>query len=360
MMRVEDSAARAELAAQPRRRCVRPSGPEDAAAITALMSEAGLRSNTEPRHLHWKYWQERPEWAGSRSYVLTDGSAVLAHAGVMPATLLADGKRLRLAHVIDWAARHSEVGAGVALMKHVGRLTDALYAIGGSADTVKILPQIGFRACGAVAGYVRPLSALNLWCEVGAGSWRIVPRMARSILWRMRASRPSLEGWSVSLLAEGESGRIASVLPQARAERAVLERGEALFRYMLACPIVPMMLYAVEYADRVRGYFLLALVGGQTRLADAWVDSTEPADWRALVGCAVREASRRKEAAELVAWSSDPMLAQALADNGFHQRFTLPVMLRGGAQAASVSTLRVQMLDNDALYLYEGRDQLWA
>lgn len=359
-MRVEDSAARAELSAQPRRRCVRPSGPEDAAAIAALMSEAGLRSNTEPRHLHWKYWQERPDWPGSRSYVMTDGSAVLAHAGVMPATLLADGQRLRLAHVIDWAARRSEVGAGVALMKHIGRLTEALYAIGGSADTVRILPQIGFRACGAVAGYVRPLSPFNLWREAGARSWRILPRMARSMLWLMTASRPSLEGWSARPLAERESDRIAPVLPQAHAGVAVLERGEALFRYMLACPIVPMMLYAVEHAGRVRGYFLLALVGGQTRLADAWVDSAQPTDWRALVGCAVREASRREEAVELVAWSSDPRLAQALADNGFHQRFTLPVMLRGGAQAACAPALRVQMLDNDALYLYEGRDQLWA
>ena len=358
-MRVEDSAARAEPAAQPRRR-VRPSVPEDAAAIATLMSEAGLRSNADPRHLHWKYWQERPEWAGSRSYVLTDGSAVLAHAGVIPATLLAEGKRLRLGHVIDWAARRSEVGAGVALMKHVGRLTEALYAIGGSADTRKILPQIGFRACGSVGGYVRPLSPLNLWREAGGGSWRIAPRMARSMLWLITASRPSLEGWSARPLAEREIGRIARVLPQARGDATALERGEALFRYMLACPIVPMELYSLEYADRVRGYFLLARAGGQTRLADAWVDSTEPTDWRALVGCAVREASRRGEAAELVAWSSDPKLTQALADNGFHRRLTLPVMLRGGAQAAPAPALHVQMLDNDALYLYEGRDQLWA
>ena len=358
-MRVEDSAARAELSAQPLRRCVRPSGPEDAAAIGALMSEAGLRSNTEPRHLHWKYWQERPEWAGSRSYVLTDGSTVLAHAGVVPATLLADGRRLRLAHVIDWAARRSEVGAGVVLMKHVGRLTEALYGIGGSADTVKILPQIGFRPCGAVAGYVRPLSPFNLYREVGLRSWRIAPRMARSMLWLIRASRPSLEGWSARPLEEREIDRIAPVLPQARGGVAVLERGEALFRYMLACPIVPMALYALEHGGRVRGYFLLAIAGGQTRLADAWVDSAEPTDWRALVGCAVREASRRREAAELVAWSSDPRLAQALGENGFHRRFTLPIMLRG-ARAASAPALRVQMLDNDALYLYEGRNQLWA
>jgi hypothetical protein len=319
-----------------------------------------LRSNSEPEHLHWKYWQERPGWTGSRSYVLTDGKEVLAHGAVIPATRLSGNGPLRMAHMIDWAARRTEVGAGVALMKHVGRLTEALYAIGGSEDTVRILPQIGFRTCASVSGYVRPLSPRNLWREARGAGVRIGPRMARSALWILTAPRPSLKGWSARPVGAGEIDRIAPVLPRPRRDLAVIERGEALFRYMLACPIVPMALFALEYAGRVRGYFLLAFAPGQTRLADAWVDSDEAADWRALVGCALREARRRGGAAELAAWASEPLLVQALTGNGFHRRFSLPVMLRAGAQASSDQVPRMQMLDNDALYLCEGRGELWA
>ena len=356
----DQSTARTEVTQQPGRRWVRSSTPEDAPAIAALMSEAGLRSNTDPQHLHWKYWQERPEWTGSRSYVLTDGREVLAHGAVIPATCRAGSGRLRMAHMIDWAARPSEVGMGVALMKNVGQLTEALYAIGGSEVTMRILPQIGYRTVGTVTGYVRPLSPVRLWREAGRRTWRIVPRMARSSFWMLTASRPSLRGWSARPLSAGEIDRIAPVMPQPRRGLAVLERGEALFRYMLACPIVPMKLFGLEYAGRVRGYFLLSLVPGQARLADAWVDSDELSDWRALVGCAVVEAMRHGQAAELAAWASDPLLAQALVDNGFHARFSLPIMLRAGAQGMPEGAPRMQMLDNDALYLHEERGQLWA
>lgn len=360
MTGIEESAARTERTQQPGRRWVRQSTPEDALAIANLMSEAGLKSNSDPQHLYWKYWQERPEWTGSRSYVLTDGREVLAHGAVIPATCVSVSGRVRMAHMIDWAARPSEVGVGVALMKNVGQLTEALYAIGGSEATLSILPRIGYRTVGTVTGYVRPLSSVRLWREAGAGTWRVLPRMARSIFWMATAPRPALRGWAARPLSAEEVNRIAPVLPQPRPGLPVLERGEALFRYMLSCPIVPMKLYGLEYAGRVRGYFLLSLAPGQARLADAWVDSDELSDWCALAGCAVAEARRHSQAAELAAWASDPLLAQALIANGFHPRFSLPIMVRTGARDIPGAAPRMQMLDNDALFLHEGRDQLWA
>lgn len=361
MTGVDESAVRSEAAQQSARRRVRPSTPEDAAGIAALLSAAGLRSNTEPQHLHWKYWQERPQWSGSRSFVLTDGSQILAHGALIPATYISPTVRLRLAHMIDWAARPTEVGAGVALMKQVGQLTEGLYAIGGSADTMRILPQIGYRAVGTVTGYVLPLSPLRLWQEADERSWRLAPRVARSALWMLTAPRPSISEWSAVPLSSSEIGRLASVMPRPREHLAVLERGEELLRYTLECPIVPMRLYSLERAGRVRGYFLLALAPGQVRFADAWVDSDERSDWRALVACAVRVARCESGAAELAAWANDAALAQALIDNGFRPRFSLPVMLRSSAKGVpGPAALRMQMLDNDALYLHEGRGQLWA
>lgn len=356
----KESAARGDAVRQPARRSLRPSTPEDAIAIGALLTEAGLRPNTEAQHLRWKYWQEGPDWDGSRSYVLADGKELLAHGAVIPATYLGRNGRLRMVQLIDWAARSSEAGAGLALMKQVGRLTEALYAVGGSDDTRRMLPQVGFRNVGTVGGYVRPLSSFRLLREADGSRWRLGPRIARSMLWRVRAPRPSLEGWSARPLPAEEIGSIATVMPQPRGNLAVLERTESLFRYVLTCPILPMRLYGLEYAGRMRGYFLLALAPGQVRLADAWVDSDDRADWAALVGCIVREARRQGEAAELAAWASDSLHAQALIDNGFHLRFNLPLMLRPGSRGMPEPVPRIQMLDTDAFYLHQGRGQLWA
>src|SRR6185312_10254298 len=72
---------------------VRPSRPEDGPAIVALMRSVGLEPHEDPRHLHWKYWQERADWPGSRSFVLTDGRDLLAHLAIVPGAIRYAGKR---------------------------------------------------------------------------------------------------------------------------------------------------------------------------------------------------------------------------------------------------------------------------
>jgi hypothetical protein len=111
----------------------------------------------------------------------------------------------------------------------------------------------------------------------------------------------------------------------------------------------------------VRGYFLLASVLAQVRIADCWVDSDEPADWRALVDCAVTEARLDSQAAEIVGWASDPSQADAFRACGFRARSATPVQVRlSRGLAMPLGTLRVQMLDNDAAYLHEGRNEFWT
>jgi hypothetical protein len=341
-------------------RRVRASTPQDAPAIVALMAEAGLRPNVEPQHLHWKYWQPREDWSEARSYVLTDGSNLLAHGAVVPAHCSCEAGRLRIVHMIDWAARRSEPGAGVTLMKYVGGRFDALLGIGGTPATLKIMPLIGYRPCGLVTGYVRPLHPLRLLRAVAQPNWKLLPRMARSALWALTAPRPTGGEWRARLITAGQVRQIISVLPSRRQEFDLLERSEALLRYVLECPIVPMELHALERAGRVRGYFLLAYASAQARLVDSWVLSGEPADWRALIQCAVREASRKGGVAELVTWANDSLLAQSLIECGFRARFTLPVYLRATSPRLVPGMLRLQMLDNDAAYLHEGRSELWA
>src|SRR5579863_6860777 len=163
-------------------RCAgRPSTPADVPAIIALLAQAGLRPNVEPQDLHWKYWQPRADWTGPRSFVLTDGSAILAHGGIIPGSCAWESRRLKTLHVIDWAASPREIGAGVALMNYIGQQAEALLAIGGSAQTMQILPNIGFRVTGMVTGYARAVSPLRLLRDARPRNWRLLARFARSL-----------------------------------------------------------------------------------------------------------------------------------------------------------------------------------
>lgn len=325
------------------------------------MRGAGLDVHPDPQHLHWKYWQERADWPGSRSFVLTDGIDLLAHVAVVPGRLRRGLSDVRVIQMIDWAARRDAAGAGVVLMNHVGRQADFLLAIGGSEQTLKILPLIGYRLHGEVTGYVRPLAPLCLLGSSGGSRWKLGLRLVRSALWSITAPRVADGAWQVHPIGPAEVESLSAVLPVASPNLAVLGRSLGQFRHALACPMMPFGLHALTKASRVAGYFALSYAPRQARLADLWIDSTDPADWRALIQCAVRQSRSNSRIAELAAWSSDPALSRALRDCGFHARFTMPIYLRASAGAtAPEQTLGVQMLDTDAYYLYFGEDKLWA
>jgi hypothetical protein len=336
--------------------------PADAAGIVELLAAAGLKPNVEPEALEWKYWAAREDWAGARSFVATRGAQILAHAAVVPGNCVTASRRITILHLIDWAARPNAAGVGVSLMKHVGRLADALLAVGGSEQTRRILPHIGFRPCGVAEGYVRVLHPLRFLSAVGGTArWKLPARLARRSLWRMLSPFISPEGWSISPITSDETTALAEALPRASAGISVLERSEAWFRYMLRCPIVPMELYALKYQNDVRGYFLLSFAPGQARIADCWVATDEPAAWQALMQHAALQAWRHRDVAELATWSIDAVTARALNASGFHHRNRQPIFLRFADEEEIIpGRVRVQMLDNDAAYFHHGFAELWA
>jgi hypothetical protein len=340
---------------------IRPSVPADAPAIVELLAAAGLKPNVEPEALDWKYWQKREDWAGARSYVAMRGAQILAHAAVVPGSCATDTRRVTVLHLIDWGARPNAAGAGVSLLKHVGRLADALLVVGGSEQTLRILPHIGFRPCGTAEVYVRILHPLRLLNTFGAAVWKLPARFARRSLWRLSSRVVAPAGWSIRRVASNEVRTLVEALPRATAGMGAFERSEGLFRYMLHCPIVPMELYALKNQNEVRGYFMLAFAPGQARIADCWAATDEPAAWHALMQYAALQAWRHRDVAELVAWSSDAVMTRALVAGGFHRRDQQPISLRSAAEDQIISgCLRVQMLENDAAYLHQGFAELWA
>jgi hypothetical protein len=349
------------------RSVIRAATPADIPALYALLKEAGLRvPHTEPEELEWKYWWERPDWPGPRSFVMTRGEELLAHAAVIPGACLtglstANSRRIRTLHLIDWAARPSATGAGVSLLKYLGQSTDALLSIGGSVQTLQLLPHLGFQRSGTARCFVRPLHPLSILTPSVHPLSRLAPRLARSTWWKFRAPSGGTDGWDLRRVEPRDLMQVTSVLPAPVRDVAVFERSEELFRYMLACPIAPVALYVISREGQARGYFLLSHARLQARLADYWMDSEDPADWRALIQCAVREALKHSRAAELAVWASDSECAERLRECGFHMRGELAVQtLAPRHPELAARTLRVQMLDNDAMYLHGQRNAFWS
>lgn len=338
----------------------RPSNSADGAAIVALLAGAGLHPIARPEVEQWKYWQSYSDWPGARSYVLTEHDQLLAHGALIPAVIAHGDRRSGVVHVVDWAARSDAPGAGVVLLKRLLRLADAALAVGGSAQTRQILPHLGFHAVGEVTGYVRALRPLRIFGTGGRrAGWRLLPRFTRSLLWALSAPAGGCDGLTVRRIGADTVADLRSALPTPCSDLAILERSETRLRHALACPLVPMELYAVESSSRVQGYFLLAIAGRQARLTDCWVASRQAADWRSLIQCAVRQASEHPDVAELTAWASDELLAGCLVQCGFRVRNRQPVSLKMPAGSAATPALRVQMLDTDMPYLDPQGEFLW-
>jgi hypothetical protein len=325
------------------------------------MRSAGLEPHSDPRHLHWKYWQERTDWSEPRSFVMTDGRQLLAHLAVMPGAFLYRDTRARVTHMIDWAARREAAGAGIRLAKHVARMSDFALATGGSDHTRRIFPMIGYVECGKISGYARTLSPVAILNRPIPSLWKLLPRMARSLFWSLTAPRADMAGWQARRIEMDEVERMDLPFPTPAPGKIIFERTPALLRYVLACPIVPIELYGLEKGGRMGGYFLLSYAPGQARIADMWSVSQDSADWRALVNAAVNQIRSRRGLAEIIVWASDPSVSQILAECGFHERLSLPMSLRSG-ESASVprDIMRVQMLDSDAFYLHLDGNELWA
>jgi hypothetical protein len=342
----------------------RSTSPEDSPAVATFLQRIFNIDPSlpviAPGNLYWKNWEERSDWAGSRGYVITKKSAIVAHVTLVPLSCVAGQHRLKMIHPIDWAADPTSFASGSFLLAQVAQMVDAVVALGGSETAEKVLEALGFKTCGEVTKFARPLRPLR---RLVGQTLRLNSRaqFARSLFWSLQAPSVQTQGWIASRVAPQQLGSQTVPWPRAGGGSVVFERTENSIAYFLKCPATAMELYSVAQEGSCRGYFLLAHAPGQTRIVDFYVDGESRESWRTLIQLAVVVAKRNPTAAEVVSVGSDSITRQALIDCGFHPRGDYALrLLPGKGVELPAGTIRFHMIDSDAAYLHTNQNLYWA
>ncbi len=315
-----------------------------------------LRRNLNPRPDHplftpsalqWKYWQARPDWDGSRSYIVERDGQILAHGAAWPVHL--EGEvRLTGFHLFDWAADAASPGMGAAVLQRMASLADLVWVAGGSDDARRTRAATGFRAAGEITIHALPLHPVRLEWTRGHSDWKTPARWLRNRGLRLRAPAPE-PGWEAFPCVDPER------LPPSRLSPA-FHSSIGFSRYYSECPVARMRWYEIGHNGAFMGYFLLAETPGQIRLAEASLQNRAGRDaWRNLAGLAVRAALNQPDANEIVAWTNHPDFQAALTDAGFLHRGSEELMVRDPAHKFAGQAPHFQMLQGDMAFLHGGR-----
>ncbi len=309
----------------------------------------------QPAQLHWKYWQPRPDWPQSRSYVYeSEGGDIAAHACVWPVALRTVQGIYTGTHPIDWAADANVPGAGALLLREIRNMKDLSCCIGGTEVARKVIAGSGFSRASDMRHFVRPLRPLRNMLTHQRRGWKLPARFARNLAWRLDGKAAIPAGWSCTRV---EPENIPdSLLPAPEPGLAVASRSRALFRYMLSCPVAPHQMWMATYRQTPRGYFMLSFPPGQARLADAWVTPQSPEDWHAIFALASSAARENASIAEILIATSLKEAATGADAAGFRPCREIPIMIFDPRKYLSESPrIHLQMIDNDTSFLHDNR-----
>ena len=303
-----------------------------------------------PAIMAWKYNAPRADWAGPRSHVYRKDGEIAAHGCIWPVTLQTTEGPIASMRIIDWAAGRIAPSAGAMLMKKMTSFTDTVLAVGGSAETQKVVPAIGFRVVGHCVQYAKVLRPWRQMRTYPAWNWKTPARLVRNTIWAVGNEVPRGWGWH-----------------PVRSISIACTRTPEQIEYLLTCPQARMSAFAIEQQGRPRGYGLLAHIAGQTRLADLQLTApADAADWAAAYSVAIAAAKADPEACELVTYSCLPHRANALTACGFRAMHSEPVYLLDPRKrlikdpANPSLPLDLQMADGDEFFLYDPARPYWT
>jgi hypothetical protein len=328
--------------------------PSEQTALAELLQStfpaSGEVNSFVPDVLCWKYFSPHPDWSGPRSYVVKKDEGLVGHGGIWPLRLAQGNVEFSTIHLIDWAARRSAPGVGVLLLRKLAERADLLLTIGGSDDTQRILPRLGYRRSGELkmqAKVVRPWLQYRTTSEPG---WRAPARLLRNTIWSLPLLPPVPKGWRAARMPRFDSS--AESLLCARRDALTPLRTIAGLNRILDCPAATFQAFLVYEGSQLRGYFVLSVVAGQTRIADLRLGTDNPESWKTACILAAKTAAAIPETCEIVAGFSMTRVQRAFEESGFRPRQTLPIYYYDPRKLLpDAPLLDLSLLDGDACFL---------
>ena len=247
--------------------------------------------------------------------------------------------------MIDWAADPQVPGAGVSMLQRLARSHDFLYSIGGSKATASILPKLGFRIPAQALTFACPIRPWRQVFQHQDRSLRLPLRLLRNIWWSEIPARRRTPAWTaIERLAQGD--QVPAVLTR--------ERCVGFFEYLEKCPSARFQSFHILERGRKSGFFSLAYIAGQARVAGVWLENPDVSCWRVAFQLAQKAALTYSDASEIVARTTGEASAIAASQAGMRLRGQAPVFLFRRASTSRLLPLQFQMVDNDEVFLKTG------
>jgi hypothetical protein len=322
--------------------------------ILSFLSEvfglASLPPNLSPKVQEWKYFAPHPWWPAGRSYVLETESGIAAHGCIAPARFAAAGAVLESMVIIDWASGKIIPGAGLLLYRRCMEVRrTSLLGVGGSTDTLRILPQVRWFV---------PQADLQ-WFAMSLRPWRRFLRskrgardgfkFLRNLHWSLFCSLPAAGDWTCRPACPTDP----VFTPQG--DFVPILRTRPWIDYLSQCPAVDCCLWILEHAGVPRGHALIANLAGSARVADfALGDQSAPEMPTQAFSALVRTLAADEHLIELVAGSSLSEDIRAFRACGMRSRRRSAVLLADTRREfPAQSVIEIKPMLGDGFYLHD-------
>jgi hypothetical protein len=308
-----------------------------------------LDHHADKRLLEWKYLHLTPGCEGS-SYLLESDGEILAHCGVCPVTFhLPDGTTVNSVTMMDWAADPSAPGVGVRLFRKLMEMAPTSFIIGGAPATRLIVPRIGFRHVGEALTYsawLRPWREFRTRPRTRRSTLRLLHGLTHPARNRNRASAD----WDFAPVNQFDD----SVLPLLNGTKRTwtfCQRTIAALNHLLKCPHLKMQGFLLKRQGRLIGYFVIGKAEWEARLLDLVVDSEDGNDWNLACATVTKAARLDPEVCRIRAQATFPVLAEALAWNGYWCQYKEPIVIHDPTNALDRAfPVSFQLADGDSGY----------